>query len=42
MPVIFIRFEDLVLDKKKYITQAFKLILGYESLEGMYIEKRIE
>lgn len=41
-PAIFIRFEDLIKNKKKNISECFKLIFGVDSIEGMYIEKRID
>ena len=41
IPVFFIRYEDLVMHKPKAITDSFRFILGQDSLEGLYIEKRI-
>ena len=42
MPIYFIRFEDLVKDKKKVCKEIFEFMLGIDSSEGTYIEKRID
>jgi hypothetical protein len=42
VPVYLFRFEDLIQDPKTVLTDIFELLLDKESLEGTYVEKRIE
>ena len=41
-PVYFFRFEDVLQNPRKELTNLFKFILGVESLEGTVMERRIE
>ena len=38
----FIRFEDLITDPKKVLTEVFQFILEVKSIEGLIIEKHID
>mmetsp|Transcript_404 Transcript_404/g.252 ORF Transcript_404/g.252 Transcript_404/m.252 type:complete len:178 (+) Transcript_404:403-936(+) len=42
LPVMFIRFEDLIKDKSTTVKDIFKFIYGVESIEGTYLERRID
>jgi hypothetical protein len=41
-PVFFVRFEDLMNNKKDTLLKVFAFVMGVESLEGTYIERRID
>jgi hypothetical protein len=41
-PVHFCRYEDLVTDPEKTLTEIFKFLLGLDDLEGTNVQKRIE
>ena len=41
-PIYFFRFEDILQDPKRELTNIFKFILGMDSIEGTVIERRIE
>lgn len=38
----FIRYEDLATDNRKALVESFKFIFGVESIEGTYLEKRMD
>ena len=40
--VHFLRFEDLLTNPLPTLTQIFEFVLGVNSIEGTYIEKRIK
>jgi len=42
LPIYFLRFEDIMKDKKKYLCEAYSFLLGVEDISGTYLEKRIE
>jgi hypothetical protein len=42
VPLLFIRYEDLVTSPGETLTDIFKFILGVDSLEGSVIQKRID
>lgn len=39
--IYFFRFEDVIADTKKELTEIMKFLLGLESVEGTVIEQRI-
>ena len=41
IPVYFFRFEDLVTDPQRILTEVFQFVSDSDSLEGTYLEKRI-
>ena len=41
-PAYFIKYEDLAVNTKPTLKEAFSYIMGVENIEGTYIEKRIE
>ena len=41
-PIYFFRFEDVLQDPRRELTNIFKFILGMDSIEGTVIERRIE
>jgi len=42
VPIYYFRFEDLISDPKKVLSEIFCIALGVESLEGTVMEQRIE
>jgi hypothetical protein len=42
VPVHVIRFEDLLHDQQNQINGVFEFVLGIESVNGLYIGKRID
>ncbi len=42
LPVYFLRYEDLCLNQRVTLHEAFSFTLGVESIEGLFIEKRID
>lgn len=42
LPVIFVRFEDLLNDLENQLQMIFKFLLGMDSVEGTVIEQRIK
>ena len=42
MPVYCYRFEDLISDQRKEMAGIYQFMLGLESIEGTFIEKRIK
>ena len=42
VPVYFVRFEDLIVDPKKFLGEIFSFFLDVDSIEGTIVEKRIE
>ena len=40
--VYFFRFEDVLTEPKRVLTELFTFILGVESIEGTVMEQRIE
>jgi Sulfotransferase domain len=41
-PIIFVRYEDLLLKKREVLVEIFKFLLDVSSLEGLYVMDRIE
>ena len=41
LPIIFVRFEDLLTDPIPHLNDVFRFIFGQESIEGTFLEKRI-
>lgn len=39
--MFFLRYEDLATDTKKAMYDSFNFIMGVESIEGTYLEKRV-
>ena len=42
VPTYFVRYEDLVNNPKETMEGVFKFILSTDTLEGTYIQKRID
>lgn len=42
VPVLFLRFEDLVSDPASELKKIFPFILGMDTIEGSVIERRID
>jgi hypothetical protein len=42
LPVYFFRFEDLVTEPYNVLSEILEFMLGVESIEGTYIEKRLK
>jgi len=42
VPIYFARFEDLITNPKKTLSELFSFMLKVDSIEGTVIEKRIE
>jgi hypothetical protein len=40
-PVYFVRFEDLIGNKKTTLNKIFELVLGVDNVDGTYAQKRI-
>jgi len=40
--VYFVRFEDLISDKEKYLSEAYSFIMGVEDIKDTYLEKKIK
>ena len=42
VPIITVRFQEMLRNKEEILGDVFKFCLGVESIEGLYIEERIK
>lgn len=42
IPVIFLRFEDLLANQYAILEELFEFVLGVESIKGLYVEERLK
>jgi len=40
--VLFLRYEDIVQDKEKWLSEAYSFVLGVPDINGTYLQKRIQ
>ena len=41
IPTYYVRYEDLILDPTRVISELFRFLLGVSKIEGTVLEKRI-
>lgn len=41
IPILFLRFEDMITNKEQAMNDCFAFLLGQQSIDGTYIQKRI-
>jgi len=42
VPCIFLRFEDVVVNKEKSLCDAYSFAMGVENINDTYLQKRIK